>query len=998
MRGSGGLRAIHTQHKLDGNHEKSPFWKQSNTGCTDKEPPLSREPCGGELQASSSSCLVLQQKFSGFPTRGCLKRCAETSFHKHWISYVHFLATAAALATFVWYPVASSATDSEPTNSALGNLRRSEGKQNELLFAEPLYGDETTFVSTRVQEALAAGSPLSYAPQIAAEASVEISWSVCSRLCNGGTQSVDRDRSYVLAVEGLRHALLDVTDWSDSYEKAVQDEVAKLLIVGDTNPAQLKTRPCNTFRCPLEVPTDLATALMQIAREPKSVASFGVLPQVDFSLACQDRHLLERITQDDWDRKRSEQRSNARSQQVQGSEEVWESTVLEPQQLSLYSCVSLCRLYRLCGAVIYTEDIEDVGASKIVSKGTESPAGLEEALVNARFAVDALEEGVREMHGSHDFREHEGSPSRNPVCSLYTRLKVSRVTDCGVEAAKKTGNASLTLLVLNENVDFAEAARGMRSSLAMEFTRQGNLVDDAANLMKVKGSGGKTDSNSSQWEDRLKTKVTKANKHAVSAARVLLAAVGLLEGAARQAHKAISVAQSAGSSQSQVKANPEEAGDSGSQIEVTQPTFHTARPLSASCPVFTGVELLGRGCVEPFTLRTHHQTDKSSSSRTTTSSSKRSSPDASPMTWHLCRQLLEESSKLLETFRATVSQMEAKGSVMADVSAEAQRLGGLLLDLDSVQTANLSIYENGIDVQTSTNAATTKDAPLRGDMDTLSLRKETVERLGKGSGNLFAVFDTVKEACAIKAIFEPRITQNGDTLDSSASAIVATDGDSELPNGQESACPEVPCIYSTWTSWSPCYVAAPDVSDDDWNNEESEIHSTGRKISAIWQVRFQEVLLRPKAALQCDVRAEARLCTERATADTEVTKLMSGFTGAIANHATNWCQYSPFSEWGECTPECLSDDTVVAYRTRTRSVQQYPVTGLAPSCDPDLLESEEVCPDVPMCAHEEDEGGEVATADEALTHELPTAVSAVSDIHLHIHKASLWRLCIKNTS
>ena len=157
----------------------------------------------------------------------------------------------------------------------------------------------------------------------------------------------------------------------------------------------------------------------------------------------------------------------------------------------------------------------------------------------------------------------------------------------------------------------------------------------------------------------------------------------------------------------------------------------------------------------------------------------------------------------------------------------------------------------------------------------------------------------------------------------------------------------------------------------------------------MWQVRFKETLLRPKAVLQCDPPIQTRLCTNRTTAATEAKQLMNGFTEAIARYISNWCEYSPFTAWSKCEPECLpaGAEGARAFRTRTRYVHQYPVPGLAPNCDADSLQVREACGGVPQCRSEPAESGGLQSSGDSSVETLATTPAV--NIQLQSHEARL---------
>lgn len=730
-------------------------------GCTGGEyAPIQREKAAqrefwrAEAPSRVLCCPVQGVSWFSF---GLLRPGAGICFRRQRLRGLFFLATVIFILAVLWQPAPGAQGGPAHVAPAAGN-RIPVNKRGGLFFAEPLHGDPTSFVTARVEAALAEGTSPSQAPWIAAEAASEIAWGECSRLCNGGTQTADREAARTLAMEGLRRALSGHDEWSEAYMQEAGDQAAKL---GLGDGGDVKTRPCNTFRCPPEIPTDIRMTVLQVARDPVSVGSFGVIPQVEFSEACKTHLKLDQLQQEDWARRRMQHLERL---QLQGSQEEqgWEAAVLAPSQLSLYSCVSLCRLSRRCGAVIYVEDVDTVetGGSDTTSGDADGPSldTIEAALDRARSAAAILEKSAA---GVHDFgspverSDPSATEDRNPTCTLYGPVKVSRVSECLVEPPKRGGKDSLTLLVLDPNVDFADTARAVRMAAALELEKYRAALDDALHLTSTRTNGRLVASRNEQRTNRLTSKIMGTNQRSLRSMHVLSEAVRVLEGAALQAATALAAAQSAGES----AIPPTGAGnlqtgkrDSGPLPVDTLYPFHSARPLSDSCPMFEGVELLGRGCVQLPALQMLSSVSSSVSLDNHTTDKPRTPNEITPMTWQRCLGSLQDMEQLLAEYRSAVSQVKAEGAKALDASTKALRFIPLLLGLDSVQAAKLSASENTSRLHANDVVTAKDDAAALEELDALRSRKEVVERLGEGSGSIFGVFDTAHGTCEIRAV------------------------------------------------------------------------------------------------------------------------------------------------------------------------------------------------------------------------------------------------------
>lgn len=267
--------------------------------------------------------------------------------------------------------------------------------------------------------------------------------------------------------------------------------------------------------------------------------------------------------------------------------------------------------------------------------------------------------------------------------------------------------------------------------------------------------------------------------------------------------------------------------------------------------------------------------------------------------------------------------------------------------------------------------------------------------------------------CAAQ-VFERRVSQRRDTLGSqfpSACGLIRSSAILILPSEEKSsteegtaaatdqstnsvdACPEVSCVYSPWTSWSPCSVAVEggDGRDKETSRKDEEISGKGvphkmHREQTRWQVRLKEALVRPKLLSVCKALVEARYCSDNVTDETEQDQV-HGLAATVARNTSTWCEYSPFSAWSTCEPACRRDVTedTVAYRTRSRYVQQYAVPGIAPSCDPESLVESEKCDDLPQCLDEQlaDEGSGEQTDDSIFVEGQAVKTSADSGFLKH---------------
>lgn len=629
-----------------------------------------------------------------------------------------------------------------------------------LLFAESLHGDDVTFVEEKLQAALSSGTPFSDMAAIAGEAASLISWSECSRFCNGGIQTANSARALELAVEGLRRVFSSSGEWSDSYVDEVKNRVAQLTMEGiEGNPAagQPKTRPCNTFACPFEVPSDLKTANLQIAREAELVASFGVVPQVAFTDWCKDRLMLDQLDQETWTARRTEHENYRKVQERAGEVPGWEATVLAPKQLNLYSCITLCRLHHKCNALTYAKDIDPMEAAKgeNVFEGVKGDAltTLKTVVDSVGSVVKSLDENLAKLSALDANSVKLDSQSGSPVCTLYTGVKVSRVAECGTEPTNRAGKDTLSLLILNLDTNFGDVARLMRISLVQQQARMREALSDA-NLVLSKTSTNKSQAvNVQHRAERLMARLIKASQRAQTASHILSEAAKVMEGAAVDAVKALRAAQSEEESAAQTSLL--NSGATKSSVTLTnglRQAFYSATPLCASDSVFSGVELLNRGCAQLPALQTHASTLTASSSVDTTKK-QQTIKESSLMTWQNCREVLHDVTENLEGYRSAVSRIKASGEEDAlDAVQEAKRLVPQILGLTAEETAKLSLPDISDRLQAETGFMSKDFAKLLDEKDNLELRRQVVERLGEGTGTVFAVFDTAKRVCEIRAV------------------------------------------------------------------------------------------------------------------------------------------------------------------------------------------------------------------------------------------------------
>ncbi|CDJ46730.1 hypothetical protein, conserved [Eimeria brunetti] len=934
---------------------------------------------------------------------------------RHEVSYMNLIVTAVVILACACKAVTGLAIDGDQAGESRGEPA-SGGTA--LLFAEPLHGDDITFVEARLKAAFSAGTPPSQMAVVAAEAASLVSWSECSRFCNGGSQTADSEQALKLAVEGLRRVLSSSGEWSDSYVQEVGNLVDQFTMDGGPAARQAKTRPCNTFKCPFEVPTDLKTANLHIAREPAVVASFGVIPQVEFTETCKDRLMLDQIDHTVWTARRNEHLRYRRMQERAGEVPGWEATVFAPEQLSLYSCVALCRLHHRCNALIYTKDI-DAMQTEEGATASDGPKGgalnaLENAVAIAGSVVNRLDENLAKL--SAPVAETPSEPQNgNPVCTLYTGVKVSLVSDCGIEPTQTAENGTLTLLVMNLDIDFNDIARVMRASMAQQLSTMNNVLRDANTLLartNIRNLKGSSVQQRAEW---LTARVTKASHRAQLASHIFPQAVRVIEAAAVDATKALRSLQSQGESAAHAQGfgsgedmNPVRPADDERQA------LYSSVPLSTSCSVFSGVELLNRGCVQLPALQTH-STMLASTSSVDATEGQQAPEEPSSMTWQNCQEVLKDVAKHLDNYRTAISRIKVSGSEATDAAKEAERLLPLVLGLSPEQTAKLSLPDISDRLQAETGLMNQDFAKFLDEKNALELRREVVTRLGEEAGTILAVFDTARHVCEIRAVFEPRYAESGSTLGaqfpsacasfspfslmfllSESSGSGRTDPGAGGPNNNVGMCEDISCTYSPWTSWSPCddsYQLENEKDGGIRSAAEVESDGAGHSEPAMWQLRVKERLARPKVALQCDNFLEARLCKDRATAATEASGLMDGFTAAISKSISSWCIYSPYSEWSECEPKCVSGDTagLTAYQTRTRTVHQYPVPGLASRCDTASLEMQRTCGAVPKCSNRdaEEDGVDDAPGGRVRKEGYRGNYTAPSAIHVHSQTSML---------
>ncbi|CDJ29541.1 LOW QUALITY PROTEIN: uncharacterized protein EMH_0004150, partial [Eimeria mitis] len=922
---------------------------------------------------------------------GFERRCARSPVRRHALSYLNLLVAAAVILSCAWKVVTGLDANGGQAGDAPGDQPRGNAM---LLFAEPLHSDGISFVTARLKAALSAGTPSSDMATIAAEAASLVSWSECSRFCNGGSQTADSERARKLAVEGLRLVFPSSDELSDSFLHEVENMVAQYTMDG------------------FEVPTDLKTANLQIAQDPTLVASFGVLPQIEFTESCKERLMLDRIDQEIWTARRTEHLNYRRAQELGGEVPGWEATVFASEQLGLYSCVTLCRLHNSCSALIYTKDIVSAqGEERESSLGDPKRDALnvlESTMASANSAMNSLDDNFAKLSALDEDSVGVNSPSGSPVCTLYTGVKVSRVAECGVEPTRKPGEDTLTLLVINLDIDFGDVARVMRASMAQQLARMKDVLGSANILLNRSSTKNSKAANVQQRAEWQTTLVQKAGHHAQLASHFLPEAIRVMEEAAVDADQALRASQFDG--ESAVQAAQLRVGKDDGSPQLTdggRKNFYSATPSSASCLVFSGVELLNRGCVQLPALQTHSSMLTSTSS-VDAAEAQHTSGVASSTAWQKCQGLLRDVSQHLDKYRTAVSQIKASGKDTESAAREAKRLLQLILGLSAEETTKLSLHGISDTLQAETGLIDRDTAKLLDEKDALELRREVVERLGEETGTVLAVFDTAKQVCEIRAVFEPRHLDNGDTLGAQFPSACASfspfslmfllsessnAGSSSLETGASNSdlgtCEDISCTYSPWTSWSPCddsHMLEADKTDESRNGTKFESDGAAQYRPAMWQVRVRETLSRPKVALQCDAVLEARLCKDRVNVGTEASGLLGGFTAAISKSISGFCIYSPYSEWSECSPKCLSGDTtgITAHQTRTRTVHQYPVPGLAPRCDTASLEMQKACGTVPNCSSGITEEHRVDSAYDRVEKGFDRpGYAASSAIHLH---------------
>ncbi|KAL8436631.1 hypothetical protein ACSSS7_001561 [Eimeria intestinalis] len=890
------------------------------------------------------------------------------------------------------------------------------------LFARSLHGDAASFVASRVRAVLGGGASLSEAPRAAAEAALSISWGECSKLCGGGTQRADKDKARTLAMEGIRLALKDRDDFSEGDVLAAGDLAFELALdAASADAAAVKTRSCNTFSCPPMMPTDLEAARLQVARDPAELAGFGVLPQVDFSEQCKERLQVKTIEQADWVKLRNQHSARLQQQQANGEEAGWEAVVLASPELSLYECVSLCRMYRPCTAVVYSEAAQPV---KNTFKAQAAARQEDEGEGSTDLDGTSGTEGLGVPLG---LAEAALKSSRKPVCTLYERTKVSLVRECGVEPQNSDGSVSSTLLVLNPNVNFAEAARLLRMTMALQRDKKLASAKAASRTTSKHASDSEAlpSANDGDYERRIMESLSpKALRYLQS----LSHAVRVTEGAALRAVEVLRAAASMGVSVPPVTLAARLAvGQGVSEASSLRDlySFKATHPVSESCQLFFGVELLGRGCVELPALRTVQALGNAEASSAQAGGDKDTpSREVSSVGWQRCPGVLRESERLLKEYRdALVQVQEATEDGKEAALAEAKRLMAAVLDLDSAEAAQLEDSSDIIGRAESYTVLEKDKQAFLDKLEALRLRRGVLEELGKGEGSLIAIFDAAEGVCEIRAVFEPRVQRGsaslGEQFPSGCAmfkpfAVLLLPFEEESPvDGQaagksseqaagsqtDGVCPKLSCVYSPWTSWSPC----EDHSEAAQGDGESPVEEEGLEVlqasqlkpraRATWQVRFKEALVQPPGAPRCEAPVEARRCgASEAAAGSETSSQVDAFTSSVAHKTTTWCEYSPYSEWTHCEPSCLPPHVQGAhsYRTRTRFVQQFPVPGLAPSCDHESLEVKKQCSKVRQCEHS-GEGAEAGGIDKPFAstgHTSAASISTVassdgvSDIHL----------------
>ncbi|CDJ60056.1 hypothetical protein, conserved [Eimeria maxima] len=860
---------------------------------------------------------------------GFQSSCCRSPVLRHASSYVNHLVTTVVILAWAWKAVTGLAANEDQADEA---LRERQSESNALLFAEPLHGDGITFVAAQLKAALSSGTPSLDMVTIAAEAASLISWSECSRFCSGGTQTADTERAIKLAVEGLRRVFSDSGEWSDSHVDEVEKKVTQFTMDGDAETGQAKTRPCNTFSCPFEVPTDLKTANLQIAREPALVASFGVVPQVEFNESCRERLMLDRIDQEIWTARRADHLHYRKMQDREGNGQGWEATVLAPEQLNLYSCVTLCRLHHKCSALIYAEDIVPMQSEEGESANEDLEGDalnvLESIIGSAGSAVKSLDENLAELSTVDSNSLRLNSQNGNPVCTLYTGVRVSRIAECGTEPTKRAGRDTLTLLVTNLDIAFADVARVMLASMAQELDRVKNVLNDARLLVNQTSIRNWKPANVQQRAERLVGRLIKARNSAQLVSHIIPEAVRVMEDAAVAAAHALRASQSEGDFAVQIsRVVGDEDKSSSKPKDGLRQAFYSLAPQSPSCPVFSGVELLNRGCVQLPALQTHGSGLGSASSLDATER-QHISGEASLMTWQKCQDVLNDVLQLVNKYRKAVSQIKESGEDATNAEKEANRLLTLVLGLSAEERAKLSSPDISDRLKAETGLMNKDFAQFLDDKDAIELRREVVQRLGEGTGTLFSVYNMAKQVCEIRAVFEPRHAEAGDTLGAQFPSACASfspfslvflpskssgSGSTSLELGELKSevgtCEDTTCKYSPWTSWSPCddsYQLEADTSDEGRNNLQLEMDGVGRHTPAMWQVRVKETLMRPNVTTRCDAIIETRLCKDRVTAESEASGLMTR-CDKTSLEVQNVCEAVP-----KCSSENVEDDRIDA--------------------------------------------------------------------------------------
>lgn len=639
----------------------------------------------------------------------------------------------AILLFLITHPASCEAVEKKLHDFSLESTTLPKSQRGPVNLAEPLHGDDVDFVRARVEAAIASGTSLSQLPAVAAEAAHEVSWGECSKLCGGGIQTADRVRARSIAMAGIRRALSAHKELSDADVEAAGNLAANLGLDSDEVNAKAKARECNTFRCPPEVPFNLKSAVKLSLSTPTFVASLGFLMGIELSEACKNRLKLDEIGQNDWIRRRKHH-AEALREQAGGEKAGWEATVLSSEDLTLHSCVSLCRLYRRCGAVMYVENYPPTRGEGEGAKNTEQL----ESLTDDRLAGQPVD-GIATEESATPLESSKSHPllREGPMCTLYPHLKASLIEGCAVEPSEGSDNRSVHILVLDPNLEYSRTAQNLRAAMKLASEKEdAGLEHDAEGVTAAKGQQSTTPGKPN----------TQVAKRASEYVQALSHALRVFEDAAIQDSRALEAARSAEGfgisvfKPAAVKENPGEL------------LLHATQPLSESCQIFEGVELLGRGCVQRPALQIVPRPEDSNTANADTANPLRTVDEVHGMTWQRCHGLLQRSAQILAEYRDALKRNQTDRAKVEgeDVSENVKKFLQELLGLDDTEAALLARGELGASADDTSFGV--DNTILYRKLDALKERVGVAEELGGNNGNMFAIFDTVEKACEIRAV------------------------------------------------------------------------------------------------------------------------------------------------------------------------------------------------------------------------------------------------------